>query len=89
MPQSAIKNYKGEAAAVQGTTAVSLVQKGWNTQKLQCLRFGVGAESPSLPGGNSCLSLATVQDQNSKKQLFKGIFFLIYTTQETESTMLL
>lgn len=78
-----------EAAAVEGTTADSLVQKGLNTQWLQHLGFGVGAEGPSLPGGSSCLSLATVQDQNSKKQLLKGIFFLIYNTQETESTMLL
>lgn len=49
----------------------------------------MGTEGPSLPGGNSRRSLAAVQDQNSKKQLLEGIFVLIYTTQETESTILL
>lgn len=84
-----LKPVTERAAAVEGTAAESLVQKGLNTQWLQCLKFGVGAEGLSLPGGNSCLSLAAVQDQNSRKQLLKGVFFSIYTTEETKSTMLL
>lgn len=47
------------------------------------MSLGVGAEGLSLPGGNSCLSLGAVQHQKSKKQQLKGIFFLIYITQET------
>lgn len=86
--QPAIKNCNREVADVEGITpGESLALRGLNTQWLPCCRFEAGAEGPSLHGGNSCRSLAAVQDQNSKKQLSEGIFFLIYTTRETESTV--
>jgi len=75
---------------VEGATPDEpLVRRALNSQWLRRFRSDAGAEGPSLPGGNSRWSLAAVPDQSSKKQLLEGAFFLIHTTQETESAVLL